>query len=483
MISPRINFEAARVAVIGDFLLDKYITGKVSRISPEAPIPVLLKQGDTVVLGGAGNVAANIKTLGATPIPVGLLGDSAQAREVCNLLGRQGIDHRYLEVTGQRSVPVKTRLIGGHQQILRLDQETIQAPSAEEKHWLLDAAESIECDIVILSDYGKGLFLDGMSEVLINVFAKRGIPVLVDPKGTDYTKYRGATALTPNLKELCEACDATVETSDDITNAARQLIQDLDLDFLLSTRGQDGLSVVKATSVLHMPTFAREVFDVSGAGDTLIAAFAVALAVGQSTAEGARIANAAAGLVVAKNGTATVSAEELEQALSHRRHGIEDVVVSRERAQEKMADWQARGLRVGFTNGCFDILHPGHVSLLAESAKACDRLVVGLNSDTSVQRLKGPSRPVVDQESRARVISALGMVDLVVLFEEDTPFEVISDLLPDVLIKGSDYEEHEIVGADVVKANGGQIVRAQLIDGKSTTRIVERIREENRAKQ
>ncbi len=462
--------------MFGDFVLDRYVTGTVSRISPEAPIPVLLKQQETAVLGGAGNVAANIHTLGATPIPVGLLGDCAEGREVCYQLDNMGISAAHLNQTGARNTPVKTRFIGGHQQILRLDRETIQPPSASEHQWLLDAAQSVDCDIAILSDYGKGTLLNGAAEALIEVLRARNIPVLVDPKGTDYSKYRGATALSPNLKELGEVNGAPLQGDTQIITTARGLISDLDLDFMIATRGEDGLSIVLAERDFHMPTFAREVFDVSGAGDTLISAFSVAFASGHSIEDSSRIANAAAGLVVAKNGTATVTQAEVEQALHQRsQRSGDEKIQTRANAQATVKSWRDRGLKVGFTNGCFDILHPGHVSLFDQSAARCDRLVVGLNTDASVQRLKGPTRPVVDQDSRAQVLAALGMIDLIVQFDEDTPLELITALQPDVLIKGSDYQEHEIVGADVVKANGGRVERAILVDGKSTSRIVKRI--------
>lgn len=457
-------------------MLDRYISGNVSRISPEAPIPVLLKQKETAVLGGAGNVAANITTLGATALPVGLLGDCAEAREICHRLEQLNIDARHLKSTGPRTTPVKTRFIGGHQQILRLDNETIQPPSAEELTWLLDAARTVECDIAILSDYGKGTLLGGACEALIEVLSARNIPVLVDPKGTDYSKYRGATALSPNLKELSEVSGTALKNDDNIIAAARRLITDLDLEFMIATRGEDGLSMVFGDRDFHIPTFAREVFDVSGAGDTLISAFSVAYAAGHSVEDSSRIANAAAGLVVAKNGTATVTGDEVEQALHKRsQRNVNDKIVTCETARSRIEGWRSRGLTVGFTNGCFDILHPGHISLFTQSAARCDRLVIGLNTDASVSRLKGPSRPVVDQSARAEVLAALGMIDLIVQFDEDTPLELITALLPDVLVKGADYQEHEIVGADVVKANGGRVERAVLVDGKSTSNIVRRI--------
>ena len=461
--------------MIGDYVLDKYVRGTVSRISPEAPIPVLLSNEESVTLGGAGNVVANIKSLGAAVVPIGLLGNGGAGGKICDLLADLGVETATLHRASARSTPVKTRFVSGKQQLLRLDEERVQIPTEEEHGWLTERAQEVACDIAILSDYGKGTFDKRTTEALIATFRARGIPVLVDPKGNDYSKYAGATAVSPNLKELGEVAGRALDGDENIAAAGRKLISDLGLDFVLATRSEDGLSVVMAERDFQMPTRAKEVFDVSGAGDTLISTFAVALAAGHSLEDSSQLANAAAGVVVAKSGTASLTLSELERALGEDLEAQHGSVAPLEIARFIVERWRDDGLEVGFTNGCFDILHPGHVSLLEQSAKACDRLIVGLNSDASVRRLKGPSRPVVDEAARGRMLAALATVDLVVIFEEDTPFELISALLPDVLVKGSDYAEADIIGADVVKANGGRVVRATLVEGKSTSKIIGRI--------
>ncbi len=474
-----IGFGQVTVAVIGDYILDKYVFGDVKRISPEAPIPVLLQSSKAAVLGGAGNVVGNISALGATAIPIGLLSGESAGREVCAILQEMGVETSDLMLSCDWLTPIKTRFIADQQQILRLDEEEVRSPSQEEQDWLLAAAQRVDCDVAILSDYGKGTLSAQIAQSLIEIFRAREIPVLVDPKGANYAKYAGATAVTPNLKELREVSGLPLKEEAEIIQSGQALIEELNLDFVLATRSEDGLTVVQRDHAFHMPTKAREVFDVSGAGDTLIASFSVAFAAGLSLEDSAHLANVAAGIVVAKTGTATASLAELSHALEEETGDHQSRIAALQPARLLVENWRAEGWRVGFTNGCFDILHPGHVSLLEQAAAGCDKLIVGLNTDASVRRLKGETRPINDESSRAQVLAALAAVDLVVLFDEDTPLELITALRPDVLIKGSDYEEHEIVGADIVKAHGGQILRAVLVDGKSTSNIIRRIENTN----
>ncbi|RUY61932.1 D-glycero-beta-D-manno-heptose 1-phosphate adenylyltransferase, partial [Mesorhizobium sp. M7A.F.Ca.CA.001.05.1.1] len=333
-------------------------------------------------------------------------------------------------------------------------------------------------DIVILSDYGKGILLDGVAGDLIAICREAGKPVLVDPKGRDYARYAGATAITPNRKELGEAVGHAVFADDEIVAAARQLISAHGFDFVVATRSEKGMSVVGPDEARHIATQAREVFDVSGAGDTVIASFALALAVGADTVMAASIANAAGGVVVGKRGTARLTVEELTGALfrSHGPTAHKDAILDATSAARMVAAWKEEGLSVGFTNGCFDILHAGHVSLLHAARSQCDRLVLGLNSDASVRRLKGAGRPVNDQHDRACVLAALASVDAVVVFEEDTPLALIEALLPDILVKGADYTVDTVVGADVVQKAGGRVVLVDLVAGKSTTNTIGKLR-------
>lgn len=468
-----------RVLCVGDVMLDRFVYGDVERISPEAPIPVVRIRRETAMLGGAGNVARNLAALGARPAFVSVVGDDPAGRETAGLLAAlDGAEPRMVVEPG-RLTTIKTRYFAASQQLLRADMETSEPVAGAAQDDVVASAAALLPDVaaLVLSDYGKGVLTPAVVARLIAAAAAAGVPAIVDPKGRDYTLYRGASLLTPNRKELAEATGMAVGDDAEIVAAARHLIAACGVGAVLATRSQDGMTLVTADgAVHHLAAQAREVFDVSGAGDTVVATLAAALAAGAPLAEAARLANTAAGIVVGKVGTAVAYAAEVAAALRH--HDLaagEAKVLAGEAARDAVAAWRRKGLRVGFTNGCFDLLHPGHVSLLAQAKTACDRLVVGLNSDESVARLKGPTRPVQGETGRATVLASLAAVDMVVIFGEDTPLRLIEALRPDVLVKGADYTIDKVVGADLVTGWGGRVVLAELSPGHSTTATIRRM--------
>ncbi|HLG89788.1 MAG TPA: D-glycero-beta-D-manno-heptose-7-phosphate kinase [Alphaproteobacteria bacterium] len=472
---------AATVLAVGDLMLDRFISGKVHRISPEAPIPVLAVDRDTSMAGGVGNVVSNVRSLGGRAELVAVVGNDAAAGMLASILEpASGIG---LVTDRSRPTAVKERFIAGGQQLLRADYEQVRTVSVEIEDLLIAEIQARlpHAGALVLSDYGKGVLTERVLASAIASAKKRGIPIIVDPKGADYARYRGATAVTPNLKELAEASGGIVSGDEAVVVAARRVIKDAGILAIVATRGGEGLSVVPAKGeVVHVRAEAREVFDVSGAGDTVVATLALALAVGMELGEAATLANLAGGVVVGKVGTAPATAEELRHAADGGRG--EGKVVGFAALIERVERWRRRGLKVGFTNGCFDLLHPGHLSLLRQARAASDRLVVGLNSDASVRRLKGTGRPVSDEASRATVLGAVSDVDAVAIFEEDTPIKLIEAIRPDVLIKGADYAVEQIVGADFVLSYGGKVVRAELAPGHSTTATVAKIAADDRSR-
>ena len=465
-----------RVVVLGDVMLDRYVQGEVARISPEAPIPVLRRTGGWTVLGGAANVARNIAALGGQAILVGAIGTDAAGAEIEALAAASdGIEARLVRDPAVRTTE-KTRFVSHGHQLLRLDEESLTVPDAG----ALLAAFAAALDgavAAVLSDYAKGVLSEALLPAAIAAARARGVPVVADPKRADFSAYHGVGVLTPNQSEAARA--AGVAGCDDaaVAEAGRRALLQAGAEAVLVTRSERGLTLVRPDSPpLHLPTHAQAVSDVSGAGDTLVAALSLALAAGASLPEAAMLANRAAGIVVGKPGTATVSAAELAAALRHERlDGVDAKIAGQAQAQAQVRAWRAAGLLVGFTNGCFDLIHPGHVRLLAAARAQCDRLVVALNSDASVGRLKGPSRPVQDEASRAVVMAGMAPADLVVLFDQDTPEALIAALLPDVLFKGADYTEAQVVGGDIVRAHGGQVRLIPLEAGHSTTGIVGRL--------
>ena len=469
----------AHVMVIGDLMLDRFVHGEVERISPEAPAPVIRVGTDEAMLGGAGNVARNLIALGAEVRLVAAVGDDRTGRDLIAMVAEEAAVEPYLLVERGRRSTVKERYVAGGQQLLRADRETDRALDDATRARIVDVvAHGLDgVDAMILSDYAKGVLTDDVIEAAIGAARDAGIPVVVDPKSRDFSRYRGAAALTPNRSELSRAARAMAETDDEVVAAAERVMADAGADRVLVTRGADGLSLVERDRpALHFAAEALEVFDVSGAGDTVVAAFAAALGRGLDAPTAARIANLAGGAAVGKTGTATVDVDELHRA--HRGAalaGAEAKLASAARARDVARRWRRQGRTIGFTNGCFDLIHPGHVSLLRQARAACDRLIVGLNSDASARRLKGPDRPIQGELSRGQVLASMADVDLVVVFEEETPLALIEALRPDVLVKGADYTIDRVVGAREVRAYGGRVVLAELADGHSTTTMAARM--------
>lgn len=478
------NMAAARILVAGDIMLDRFVYGAVERISPESPVPVLSISRENAMLGGAGNTLANLAGLGVKARALSVVGNDEEGAQIRKLAEAQGIDTAGLLIDDERPTIVKTRFLAGHQQLLRTDFERKQPLSSAKEKALLQKAEELisNVDALIISDYGKGMLSDHVICALIEQAKAKKIPVLVDPKGFDYARYKGASVITPNKKELGEATGLTRLASDeDIVIAARKLINQSGVEAVVATRSRDGMSVVQNKGEpLHLRTKDIEVFDVSGAGDTVIATVAAALAAGAALNDAAALANIAASIVVAKVGTAPIRLQELQDALDGVTASAE--LCTLDVAAENVRRWKAKGLKVGFTNGCFDVLHVGHVSYLAAARRQCDRLVVGLNRDTSVKILKGEGRPVHDEASRAAVLSALSSVDMVVMFgaekegQDNTAIALIEKLQPDLYFKGGDYTESQIPETPAVKAAGGQVCIMPFAEGHSTTASIAKIK-------
>ncbi len=469
------DFSQSRTLVIGDLMLDRYWSGATGRISPEAPVPVVHVNDVEERPGGAGNVALNIAALGGKSTLLGVVGQDEAGETLRTLLENRGVECHFQQ---EKAVPTSTKLrvMSRHQQLIRLDfEERFDAFSLEPLHQLF-AAQIENCGAVILSDYGKGTLAQVQS--LIQAARKAGKPVLIDPKGTDFSKYRGATLITPNLPEF-EAVVGHCENDEDLVEKGEKLRQALQLEALLVTRGEHGMTLLCADQPpFHHPTCAREVFDVTGAGDTVIATLGAALAAGAKMEEAVTEANLAAGIVVGKLGTATASVAELRHAM-HSFDGSPESpfgVVDEEILLQRMRHAQSIGETVVMTNGCFDLLHAGHVSYLETAKQLGDRLVVAVNADESVRQLKGENRPLNGLESRMAVLAALGCVDWVVPFSEETPERLYCKLLPDVLVKGGDYKPEAVVGRDCVVGNGGRVEILQFLDGHSTTSMVEKMR-------
>jgi D-beta-D-heptose 7-phosphate kinase / D-beta-D-heptose 1-phosphate adenosyltransferase len=472
------RFAEARVLVVGDVMLDRYVNGTAGRLSPEAPIPVLRPTHSHATLGGAANVALNVAVLGGQAKLLGVVGADAAGAELDRLLTDSLIASHLVVVPG-RPTTMKTRFMAGSHQLLRLDEETTAALAPETVQVLLEkAGAALEPgDVVVLSDYAKGVFSDELLGQIITLAADRGAMVIADPKRDDFAAYRGVAVLTPNEHEVRLATRIDAADDVDADRAGQAALAQTGGEAVLVTRSARGLTLVRRDApALHLPTRAREVADVSGAGDTLVAALAVALGIGGSLPAAAVLANITAGISVGKPGTATVSRDELLGVLHFEELVASDrKVATLEEATRQVAVWHAQGLRVGFANGCFDLIHPGHVRLLSEARARCDRLIVALNTDASVKRLKGPNRPVQNETARATVMASLAPVDLVVLFAEDTPLETIQALRPDVLVKGADYSIDQVVGADLVQDWGGIVVLVELQQGYSTSGTIKRM--------
>lgn len=465
--------------VIGDLMLDRYLWGKVERISPEAPVPVVLLDHETEAAGGAANVAANLVGLGMHTRLVGCIGADDNGARLKRAIHGLGIDTSGLLHAETHPTIAKTRVLGGHQQMLRLDHENRAPYTNKDMHALTRLVHQMLADrpaVVLLSDYAKGVLTSTLCQTVITEAKRLGIPVLVDPKGRDYRKYHGATALTPNKRETAEACHADVHDNAALLDAATHLRRNLALEFLAVTRGEEGISLIEDNHSLHIPATARQVFDVSGAGDTVIATLAAGLVAGLNRRDALHLANLAAGVVVGKVGTVPIArAELLHELLREDSAEQADKVCERDALLTRVAGWRATGKRIVFTNGCFDLLHTGHVTYLETARKLGDKLVLGLNTDRSVSALKGPTRPVIHEQDRARVLAALESVDAVILFDEDTPLSLIEAIKPDVLVKGSDYTEAQVVGGREVKSWGGSVALVDIVPGRSTSGIIDKL--------
>lgn len=466
------HYDQAPVLVVGDVMLDRYWHGGTSRISPEAPVPVVRVDQIEDRPGGAANVALNIAALGAPALLVGVTGEDEAADSLAASLEGAGVKARFQRIEGQPTI-VKLRVMSRHQQLLRMDFEEPFATDTEALAGEVDALLA-GIKVLVLSDYGKGALQN--HQELIRLARAKGIPVLADPKGKDFSIYRGASLITPNLSEF-ETIVGACRDENELVAKGAALMRELDLGALLVTRGEHGMTLLRQDHpALHLPARAREVFDVTGAGDTVISTLAASLAAGEELPQAVALANLAAGIVVGKLGTAAISAPELRRAVQ-REQGSERGVLGLEQLLLAVEDARAHGEKIVFTNGCFDILHAGHVTYLEQARAQGDRLVLAVNDDGSVSRLKGPGRPINSVDRRMAVLAGLGAVDWVVSFAEDTPESLLRAIQPDVLVKGGDYSIDQVVGADIVRAYGGEVRVLGLVENSSTTAIVEKIRQ------
>lgn len=466
----------SKVLVIGDIMLDRYCYGEVQRISPEAPVPIIHIQREHSALGGAGNVANNLAHLGCRVFLSGFTGDDEGRNCMLGLLEDAGIDYSGVFMSTKPTI-IKMRVIGGHQQIVRLDREESYLPNQELLHqvssWFLQCLNTVKPDVIVISDYGKGTCSPYLCEFVITAGKAERIPIIIDPKGIDWKKYSGATLLTPNLKELSELALKPIPNNDQNVEIQATLVRaQYNIDNLLVTRSEMGMSLVTEDDCIHIPTKAQEVFDVSGAGDTVVATLAAMLAGKQNLHDAMIVANIAAGFVVGKVGTYPIHLKELQESLYAMKHvGIDRKIVEIEQLTLIIEEWKKSGNKLVFTNGCFDILHVGHISYLEQAKSLGHKLIVGLNSDNSIKRLKGKTRPIINQINRAQLLAALEFVDAVIVFEEDTPEDLLSMLRPDILVKGGDYREEDILGREYVE----EVRVLPFISGFSTSSIIEKI--------
>jgi D-beta-D-heptose 7-phosphate kinase / D-beta-D-heptose 1-phosphate adenosyltransferase len=477
------QFGRKRVLVVGDIMLDRFVYGHVSRISPEAPAPVIETAGPLDVIGGSGNVVRNIVSLGAACEIVAVTGRDEAARSIRSHLKEMKVSADGLIEVDGRVTTVKTRFVAylHNTHLLRADTEETTPVDPKVEDAIIAAVQRRigAVDVAILSDYAKGVLTPRVVAAVIAAARRVRKPIVVDPKGLDYARYRGATALTPNVGELAQALRHPVGNDETAVRAAALALADeVECESVLVTRGERGALIVSRDGEAgSFDATARRVIDVSGAGDTVVASFALALVSDAGFRNAARLANVAAGVVVAKRGTSQVTANELRDLLLSRPHfALREKIKDMETVADCVAAWRREGLTVGFTNGCFDLIHPGHVQLLCEARSRCDRLIVGLNSDASVRRLKGATRPVQPEAARAVVLAGLAFVDAVVLFAEDTPIELIARIRPEILVKGADYRIDQVVGHELVESYGGRVVLVELLPDSSTTLIIDRLK-------
>jgi D-beta-D-heptose 7-phosphate kinase/D-beta-D-heptose 1-phosphate adenosyltransferase len=468
------HWEDKRVLIVGDVILDKYVWGHVESISPEAPVPVVHGSHACHRPGGASNVAMNVVGLGARATIIGFVGEDEEASALKGSLTTAGVNVSFI-ATPDFPTTSKLRILSRNQQMLRVDFEKIGSrPESAYEKLIHQAREAISsCSAVVLSDYAKGALDEHVCGVIINDARTLGIPVLVDPKSPTFEKYRNATTVCPNLQELAAAAHYSGRDLEKLLDLGERFVEQCGFDFLTVTLAEQGIAIVGKGTRKRAPAIARHVFDVSGAGDTVIATLALCLACGLEIEAAIELANVAAGIVISKVGTVPVEQSDLIGALSQdiALHA-EAKIISRDRLRARASAWRAAGERIVFTNGCYDLLHVGHISLLERAHQQGDRLIVAINGDDSVRTLKGPNRPMVGEHERARVLAALSAVDAVVIFAESTPLELIRDLRPDVLVKGGDYTENEVVGAEEVRSWGGQVCLVPLVEGFSTSKLI-----------
>ena len=473
------KFKGKRIICLGDVMLDRYVYGAVERISPEAPIPVIAVKRQSAMPGGVGNVARNVAALGGEAILIGVAGNDDAGKELKRLIGDDTGMVADLVYDKDRPTTVKTRFMAGGHHLLRADEgegATEIDSTIEDQVLRIFESELADADAVILSDYAKGVLTQRIIEEAIRQTNAAGKPVVVDPKSRNFSRYKGASFLTPNAREVAQATGITCVDDDMAATAGSMAREDASAEAILVTRSEQGMTLVDGEGAQHFRARALEVFDVSGAGDTVIAALTLALTAGATGAQAVALANAAAGVVVGKVGTAVIHPDELANALhSEELNSAEAKIKELPQLLDRIERWRSQGFKVGFTNGCFDLIHPGHISLLSQSKAQCDRLIVGLNTDTSIKRLKGEDRPVQNEMARAIVLASLSDVDTVTLFDDDTPLTLIEAIKPDVLIKGADYTVETTVGSEFVIENGGRVFLANIKDGFSTTRTIEKL--------
>ncbi len=463
-----------RLLVVGDIILDKFIWGHVDRISPEAPVQVVNVQKENSALGGAANVAHNLAAIGADVFLLGMIGEDEHGRALMTAAEKNGIQTKMILTDADRDTITKTRVIAGSQQIVRIDHEQTHAMAETFEKLAIKAIETaVQFDAIIVSDYQKGFLTDRVLKYIIDFARSKKIPCIIDPKRKDFSAYAGATLIKPNLKEAENTLGKKLTTNEDFEQAATQLLNRFQTEYVLITRGKDGMTLVSKDKCEHISSTARDVFDVTGAGDTVSAFLGYFMGTGHSANEAAHIANLAAGVSVAHMGTVTVTKDEVLREFEEMSGGAKKIVT----LSEIMALLPSlrKNKKIVFTNGCFDILHVGHITLLQKSKALGDILIVGLNSDASIRRIKGEKRPIVSELERSHILAALESADYIVLFEEDTPLELIRAIKPDILVKGSDYKVEQVVGHEVVAAYGGRVELVDLVPGFSTTNIVEAI--------
>ncbi len=471
------NSKNIKALLIGDLMLDEYIDGHVNRVSPEAPVPILLEKKKNQMIGGAGNVFRNLHSLGVKTSLISLLGKDQTGLILSKLIKKVSNKDVFIYFDKNRITSVKTRFLSNNQQLIRVDKEDDSSISKDASDYILKAfkKEIDKNDIVILSDYNKGVINKKIAQQVIKLCNKKKIPIIIDPKNKDFNIYQGADLITPNKKEASEITGVQLYSDKDIELSAKNIIDQYNIKSVLITRGEKGLSYINKKEAIHLSTQTKEVYDVSGAGDTVLAMMAISYVLNINIRKSLYLANIAAGIVVGKSGTAIVKPEEIKYKLGENLSKINNKILKNKEGIVKVVkNWKAKGLKIGFTNGCFDLLHPGHISLLAKSKNLCDKLIIAINSDISIKKLKGNSRPIQSEKARMKILSSLEYCDKICIFDDLTPLSLIKLIKPDIITKGSDYIKNQVVGAQEIEKLGGKVIIIQLIKGQSTTKIIEK---------